>query len=164
MNRSAKLVRSRVVIFVLSLSVSCVLFSRDAASQVGLWATHSHDAQHTAVSSVTSQPLSTIHWHVPVDLAPPTGEIFIHYGSPLITAANTVIVPVKTGANSFRVEAHNGATGKRLWTQTTKYVAPNSSFFPGLGPTISGSQLFVPDIAGRILVRQNPDQVKGAVT
>ena len=114
MNRSAKLVRSRVVIFVLSLSVSCVLVSRDAASQVGLWATHSHDAQHTAVSSVTSQPLSTIHWHVPVDLAPPTGEIFIHYGSPLITAANTVIVPVKTGANSFRVEAHNGTTGKGL--------------------------------------------------
>jgi hypothetical protein len=107
MNRSEKLLWSRAVIFVLSLSLSCVLFSRDAASQVGFWATHSHDAQHTAVSSVASQPLSTIHWHVPVDLAPPTGEIFIHYGSPLITAANTVIVPVSGDGKLYRWDLTN---------------------------------------------------------
>jgi hypothetical protein len=95
---------------------------------------------------------------------PPGGTIFIHYGSPLITQANTVIVPVKTGTNSFRVEAHSGATGKRLWAQNTGYQAPGASFVPGLGVTISGNQLFVPDIAGRVLVRQNPDQAKGAVT
>jgi hypothetical protein len=99
-----------------------------------------------------------------VDLFPPGGTIFIHYGSPLVTAANTVIVPVKTGTNSFRVEAHNGATGKRLWTQNTGYQAPGASFVPGMGPTISGNQLFVPDIAGRVLVRQNPDLAKGSVT
>ena len=96
-----------------------------------------------------------------MDLAPPTGEIFIHYGSPLVTAANTVIVPVKTGQNSFRVEARNGVTGKTLWMQNTGYVAPSAGFMPGLGPTIFGNQLFVPDIAGRVMVRQNPDQSKG---
>ena len=63
--------------------------------------------------------MSKIHWQVPVDLDPPQGEIFIHCGSPLVTAANTVIVPVKTGENSFRVEAHNGATGARLWVLNT---------------------------------------------
>ena len=73
-------------------------------------------------------------------------------------------MPVKTGTNSFRVEAHNGATGKRLWTQNTGYQAPGASFVPGMGPTISGNQLFVPDIAGRVLVRQNPDLAKGSVT
>jgi hypothetical protein len=98
MNRSAKLVRSRVVSFcVVARRKLRFLFSRCGPRKSGLWATHSHDAS-TAVSSVTSQPLSTIHWQVPVDLPPPTGEIFIDYGSPLITAPNRLIVPVKTGA------------------------------------------------------------------
>ena len=163
MNHLAKLVRSRVSVVALLISLTCVLFPRNAASQVGVWATHAHDAQHTAVSSVASQPLNTIHWHVPVDLDPPTGEIFIHYGSPLVTAANTVIVPVKTGANSFRVEAHNGTTGSLLWTQKTGYQAPSAGFIPGLGPTLFGNQLFVPDIAGRVLVRENPDSATGNV-
>jgi hypothetical protein len=98
-----------------------------------------------------------------VDLNPPTGEILIHYGSPLVTAANTVIVPVKTGTNSFRVEAHDGATGTLLWTQDTDYQAPADDFIPGLGPTLLGEKLLVPDIAGRVLVRKNPDSATGAV-
>src|SRR5262245_18358787 len=48
------------------------------------WVTHAHDAQHTGVSPLASQRLAKIHWHVPVDLAPPEAEIFVHYGSPLI--------------------------------------------------------------------------------
>jgi hypothetical protein len=138
-------------------------FPSSSSAQVGTWLTHSHDAQHTAVSSVASQPFTAIHWHVPVDLGPPTGEILIHYGSPLVTAANTVIVPVKTGANSFRVEAHDGATGQRLWIQDTGYHAPSAGFLPGLGSTLSGNQLFVPDIAGRVLVRKDPDSATGTL-
>ena len=148
----------------LGMGVCAAMLAPNAAAQTGAWLTHSHDEQHTALSTVQSQPFSKIHWHTPVDLFPPGGTIFIHYGSPLVTAANTVIVPVKTGTNSFRVEAHNGATGKRLWTQNTGYQAPGASFVPGMGPTISGNQLFVPDIAGRVLVRQNPDLAKGSVT
>src|ERR1019366_7985242 len=148
----------------LGMGVCAAMLAPHAAAQTGAWLTHSHDEQHTALSTVQSQPFSKIHWHTPVDLFPPGGTIFIHYGLPLVTAANTVIVPVKTGTNSFRVEAHNGATGKRLWTQNTGYQAPGASFVPGMGPTISGNQLFVPDIAGRVLVRQNPDLAKGSVT
>ena len=146
------------------MGVSVTALSREAAAQTGAWLTHSHDEQHTSLSTVQSQPLSAIHWHVPVDLHPPSGEIFIHYGSPLVTAANTVIVPVKTGPNSFRVEARDGASGKRLWLQNTGYQAPQASFVPALGPTISGNKLFIPDIAGRVLVRPNPDQAKIPVT
>src|SRR5208337_1419013 len=94
---------------------------------------------------------------------PPTGEILIHYGSPLVTAANTVIVPVKTGTDSFRVEAHDGASGTLIWTQETGYRAPMAEFLPGLGPTLSQQRLFIPDSAGRILVRKNPDQATGGV-
>jgi hypothetical protein len=162
MSHQAKLVRSRVV-FAWLVSISCLFFPRTSPAQVGTWLTHAHDAHHTAVSSVASQPLSTIHWDVPVDLNPPNGEIFIHYGSPLVTAANTVIVPVKTGTNSFRVEAHDGATGTLLWTQNTGYHAPADDFIPGLGPTLLGNSLIVPDIAGRVMVRANPDSATGAV-
>ena len=125
------------------------------------WTTHSHDAQHTGVSSVAAQEFKRIHWQVPVDLAPPTGEIFIHYGSPLVTARNTVIVPVKTGPDSFRVEAHEGTSGKKLWQLNTGYEAPFDFFVPGLGATLSHHRLFVPDIAGRVLVREEPDEREG---
>jgi hypothetical protein len=148
----------------LLLFACTAMLAPDANAQTGAWLTHSHDEQHTALSAVQSQPLNTIHWNVPVDLNPPQGEIFIHYGSPLVTEANTVIVPVKTGTNSFRVEAHDGATGALGWTLATGYQAPGASFVPGMGSTISGSQLFIPDIAGRVMVRQNPDKTKGDVT
>jgi hypothetical protein len=166
MKHMIKIAQRRLIfsMLMLGMGVCALTQAPNAAAQTGAWLTHSHDEQHTALSTVQSQPLSKIHWHTPVDLFPPAGEIFIHYGSPLVTAANTVIVPVKRGTNSFRVEAHNGITGKRLWTQNTGYQAPGASFVPGLGPTISGSQLFVPDIAGRVLVRQNPDQAKTTIT
>ena len=153
--------RSMVYFFLLGLSFFAL--ATNVTAQTGAWLTHSHDEQHTAVSSVASQPLAKIHWHVPVDLNPPQGEIFIHYGSPLVTAANTVIVPVKT-VTGFRVEAHNGATGKKMWTQATKYQVPSATFVPAIGPTISNNQLFVPDFAGRVIVRQTPDQTRGTAS
>jgi len=162
MTGKPEVTRSQLTLTAIVFSLIVVSGSRVSA-QTGAWLTHSHDSQHTGVSSVASQTFSTIHWQTPVDLAPPTGEIFIHYGSPLVTAANTVIVPVKTGTNSFRIEAHDGVTGNKIWTQNTGYVAPSAGFMPGLGPAIFGNRLFVPDIAGRVLVRQNPDQSTGAV-
>jgi hypothetical protein len=164
MKHSIKTAPSQLISSILWMAVCAAMLTLNAAAQTGAWLTPSHDEQHNALSTVQSQALDTIHWQVPVDLSPPHGEIFIHYGSPLVTAANTVIVPVKTGTNSFRVEAHNGATGKRFWTQKTGWQAPEASFVPGLGPTLSSNSLFVPDIAGRVLVRSNPDQAKGTVT
>lgn len=156
--------QSRVWRFALPILVFCVsLAAVQGFAQAGAWPTHSHDEQHTGISSVASQPLNRIRWHVPVDLAPPQGEIFIHYGSPLVTQANTVIVPVKT-TTGFKVEERLGATGKKIWTQATKYQAPGATFLPGIGPTLSNNQLYVPDFAGRVIVRQTPDLAKGTVT
>jgi hypothetical protein len=61
-------------------------------------------------------------------------------------------------------KARDGATGKRLWMQKTDWQAPQATFVPGLGPRLSNNPLFVPDIAGRVLVRSSPDQAKSTVT
>jgi len=135
-----------------------------STTQPASWPTHAHDAQHTAVSSVAAQSFGSIHWSAPVDLDPQVetgGEILIHYGSPLITPANTVIVPVKTGANSFRVDARNGSTGSLMWTHNTNYKVPFASFTPSFGPALSGNKLFVPAAGGVVVVRQSPDAATG---
>src|SRR5262249_36958872 len=77
---------------------------------------------------------------------------------------NTVIVPVKAGTDSFRVVAHKGSTGEILWRQPTGYQAPFAAFLPGMGPTLLGKRLFIPDSGGRVLVRQNPDLAAGAIS
>src|SRR6185369_1252099 len=91
------------------------------------WGGFAHNAQHTAVSPVRSQSLERILWQTTVDLDPPFrgSTLAIHYGSPVITAGNTVIVPVKTGADGvFRVEARSAVDGKLKWRMTTDYVLP----------------------------------------
>jgi len=148
----------------LFLGFTLLLLASHSVAQSRAWPTHSHDAQHTGISSVASQPLNKIHWKAPVDLAVPTGEIFIHYGSPVITAANTVIVPLKTGADSFRIVARKGATGQILWRYPTTYQAPFASFLPGMGPALSGDRLFIPDSGGRVIVRSSPNLATGTVS
>jgi hypothetical protein len=128
------------------------------------WPGHARDAQHTSGSSAVSQPLKKIHWHAPVDLHPPTGEILIHYGSPLVTAAGTVIVPVKTDLDSFRVEAHNQAAGTVLWRLRTDYNAPIASFLPSLSPVLANNKLYMPAAGGTVLVRDAPDQATGKLS
>jgi len=55
------------------------------------WNGFAHDAQHSAQSPAASQTLNHVLWSAPVDLDPQASGRFlaVHYGSPLITAANT---------------------------------------------------------------------------
>jgi hypothetical protein len=125
------------------------------------WAGYGHDPQHTALSSNASQPLSQIAWQTPVDLAPQfTGDdLLIHYGSPLVTAANTVIVPVKTVPDGgFRVEAINAATGAPKWSQATDYILPPHSWVPSYSPTLTPSgRLYFAGAGGTIYYVNAPD-------
>lgn len=158
MSHTVRLFRATVVLIacVLSVSFTCAQVVNNG------WPNYAHDPQHSAVSAVAVQPLNNIHWSTPVDLHPPSGTIFIHYGSPIITAANTVLVPVKTGNNSFRVEAHNGTDGTLLWMQNTNYVAPTSAaFFPSFSPVLTHNRLYIPAAGGIVVVRENPDQATG---
>src|SRR5882724_3833564 len=125
------------------------------------WSDYAHDAQHSAISPVASQPLHRILWQTPVDLNSQYngGELFIHYGSPLITRSNTVIVPVKTGASGgFRVEAHAGNTGATNWMQTTDYILPPHNWTPSFSPTLTPkNRLYFPGGGGVVYFCDSPD-------
>jgi hypothetical protein len=130
------------------------------------WAGYGHDAQHTGVADVPSQPLNAIHWETPVDLYPQYqgGELLIHYGSPMITAANTVMVPVKTGpSNGFRVEARDGATGTLKWNLATDYLLPPHDWTPSFSPTLTtANRLYLAGVGGTVYYRDDVDSATGA--
>ena len=126
------------------------------------WSGYSHDPQHDAIAPVASQPLNRILWQTPVDLSVPatnTGELFIHYGSPLITRSNTVIVPVKTGATGgFEVEALVGATGATNWTHLTDYILPPHNWIPSFSPTLTPkNRLYFSGGGGTVYYCDTPD-------
>ncbi len=164
--KSAKPSLSAALFLPILLMIANLASVIPAIAQSTAWTTQGHDIQHTGVSSFAAQPLKTIHWKTAVDLHPLLSgkQILIHYGSPLITLANTVIVPVKVGTDTFRLVAKNGQTGATLWTQGTQYLVPSAGFTPSFGPALFNDSIIIPDDAGTVLVRQHPDQARGSVT
>jgi hypothetical protein len=110
-----------------------------AALPFAIWGGYGHDSQHSAVSAVPTQPLNQIRWSTPVDLNPQgSGDLYIHYGSPVVTAGNTVLLPVKTGAtDGFEVQARSGATGALLYTLPTDYSLPPHMWTPSYAMVLS---------------------------
>src|ERR1051326_4172831 len=148
----------------LFLGVACVLASFLALSDHVVDATTSIDmfagnAQHTAIYQTPAQSLNTIRWSTTIDLNN-TGA-YAHYGAPLITAANSVIVPVKTGSNGFEINVFDGASGSLKYTLTTDYALPSYNWIPSYNPalatTISGPRLYYPGAGGTIYYIDNPD-------
>jgi hypothetical protein len=148
---------------------SCVLFLIvlivSAQGQVA-WQGYAKNAQHSALSTTRSQPLSTIVWHTPVDLQPQYdgNDLFAHYGAPLATAANTIIVPVKTGASDgFELQARRGSDGTLLWTQTSDYTLPLHNWVLSYGPTLTPQgRVYWAGARGALFFRRNVD-TPGAV-
>jgi hypothetical protein len=135
-----------------------------------VWSQFAGDAQHTGLSTVASQPLDGILWQTPVDLDPQYSgnDLLIHYGSPLVTTADTVVVPVKTGASDgFELQGRNGANGGLMWTQTTDYTlppfnAPPHDWTPSFNPALAPSgRVYMPGAGGTIIYRDNPDSPSG---
>jgi hypothetical protein len=127
------------------------------------WNSYARDAQHSAQAPVAAQNLQAIHWQTPVDLQPQYSgsDLLIHYGSPIITAANTVIVPVKTGAtDGFKIDAHNGADGTLLWSRTTDYTLPphGGAWTPSYDPALTPSgRLYYAGAGGTVYYVDQPD-------
>jgi hypothetical protein len=118
------------------------------------WSGFGSNAQHTGLAPVASQPLQSIHWETPVDLAPQFSgnELLIHYGSPLVTPGNTVIVPVKTGPfDGFEIEAFDGKTGAPKWTVGTDYLLPpDFTWVPEYAPVLAGGRLYFAGAGGTL--------------
>jgi hypothetical protein len=130
------------------------------------WTNIGRDAQHAANAPVKAKTLKRIRWQTPVDLAPQLSgsDLLIHYGSPLITQDNTVIVPVKTGAmGGYRVEAHKGSDGSLQWMLSSDWVAAPHNWTPSFAPALTSHQrLFIPAEGGTVLYRNQPGSATGA--
>jgi hypothetical protein len=129
------------------------------------WSGYGHDPQHTGMSAVAAQPLNSIHWKTPVDLNPPgggTGPLYTHYGSPVVTAGNTVIVPVGNGGAGFQLRTFNGATGAPVYTLSSDYSLPPYSWTPSYGPALAlGTRLFYAGAGGTLYYRDLPNAATG---
>lgn len=137
------------------------------AAPAAAWSGHAGSFTHAARAPATAQVLTRVLWSTAVDTAPPYtagGFLLIHYGSPVISAANVVMLPVKTSsAGSFRVEARSGANGNQLWQQTTDYILPASSWTPSMNIALHGERLFIPAAGGRVLVRDQASSATGTL-
>jgi len=132
------------------------------------WSSHAGGPQHTGVSGIESQPLEQVRWQTPVDLNPQYNGgnyLLIHYGSPLVTAANTLVLPVKTGGGQqFRVEARDGATGALKWTQATDYLMPPHNWVPSYSHTLTPQGRYYFAGAGGTVYYRDQVDTSGAVT
>lgn len=124
------------------------------------WNQHAGDAQHTGITTVPSLSLDSIRWSTPVDENTLGDPIYIHYGSPVATAANTIVVPVRAAGGAFRLDARNGADGSLLWSSPTDFLtAPsNGSWIPSLSPAITPSgALYYQGIGGTVYKVADPN-------
>jgi hypothetical protein len=131
------------------------------------WFGYGRDAQHTAASAIASQNLGLVAWTAPVDLAPQytqSGALLTHYGSPVVTTTNTVVIPVKTGAaGGFRVEGRVGQTGALVWSATLDYVMPPHNWLPPCNILLTAQgRLYAPGAGGKLLVRADANAASGA--
>ncbi len=116
------------------------------------------NVQHTALYGAPAQRLNTLRWRTTINLTN-TGAA-AHYGAPLITPANTVLVPVKT-ATGFQVSAFEGATGRLKYTLTNDYILPTHNWIPVYQPALatlpSGAGLYYAGAGGTVNYIQDVD-------
>ena len=154
----------------LVIALAALLSAVPERASAQSWSGYGRDPQHSGQAVVGSQIPQKIRWSAAVDLAPPysgNGNLYIHYGSPVITRVNSVIFPVKTTAvGNFRVEAHKGTDGTVTWSQTTDYTFPAHSWVPVFGMTLTPKDRYLayPGAGGTIFVRTFPDSASGVTT
>ena len=142
----------------------CLCLSAPAFADAPAWRGYAGNPQHTAAAPVRAQKLKHKLWKTQVDLHPQGGELLIHYAAPMITASNTILVAVKTGFNGgFRMEAHSGADGKRLWKTNTDFVLAPHDWTPSFPAHLTAqNRLYYAGAGGTVYFRDTPDLSTGA--
>ena len=128
------------------------------------WPSYAGGPMHNAISPFASQVLEQILWSTSVDLNPQLfgGELAIHYGSPVITQKNTIVVPLKSGADSnFGVTAHTGASGALIWQFASDYVQPPHDWTLPFQVTLTRGAVAMAGAGGTVLLRSSPDAATG---
>lgn len=127
------------------------------------WSGFAHGPQHGANAPAPAQPLNRTLWHVTVDQSI---SGFSHYGSPLVTRSNTVIVPVKVGtANGFVVKALAATNGALKWVQATDYLLPPHNWVPAFSPALTPkNRLYFPGAGGTVYYCDTPDASNSVTT
>src|SRR5262245_20924086 len=128
--------------------------------------TFSGNAQHTSIYEPAAQVLNAVLWSTSVDL----NQSFrnAHYGSPVVTASNVILVPVKTATDGFRVDAFDAPTGIPLYPPlTTDYVLPAHNWYPTYNPALAThvdntgqriTRLYYPGSGGTLFFIDQPDR------
>jgi len=156
--------RSLAAVALLLAGFACADLAH-AQSKKYVWAGYGRSPQHDALADVGAQPLNAIRWQTPVDLVPQYVGTFllVHYGSPLATRKNTIVVPVKTGTTSgFRVDGRRGSDGSLLWTHPSDYELPPHNWTPSFSPAIGKNKLWIPTAGGTIESRTRIDAITNA--
>lgn len=140
-----------------ALAAAAMSMAAPASAQNVPWHGYAGNMQHTARAPAAAQSITKVHWKMAVDAAPP-GFLGIHYASPMITAGNMVLVPVKLNANgTYRMEARDGATGALSWKTTVPYVFPPHTWTPSIPAHVSEkNRLFFAGPGGTIHYRDLP--------
>lgn len=145
-----------------ALCVAVTAAYAGSTTAVPAWRGYAGNAQHTAPAPTRGSALTAHLWQTPVDLQPQiqNGLLFIHYASPMITAENTVLVPVKTGAtDGFRIEAHLGHTGALVWQADSDFVTAPHTWMPSYPAHLTAqNRLYFAGAGGTVIYRDAPDQ------
>lgn len=149
--------RGRISLFVAGLF--CCLFAFTSGRGFAQAITFAGNAQHTSSYAAPAQKLNAIKWTANIDFNN-TGTL-THYGSPLITAGNTVLMPVKIVGDGFRVDAFNGSNGVFKYSTGSDYILPAHNWIPVYNPCIAtgafGTRMYYAGAGGTIWHIDNPD-------
>ncbi len=148
-----------------------IVAAQGTSQATGEVSTFAGNAQHTGVFEPPATDLNAIRWSTTIDRRQTFTNT--HYGSPLATAANTLIVPVKTEGDGFQIKMFDGRTGEEQGgTIDTDYVLPSHNWIPVYQPVLTTvrdsstgpvrqRRLYYAGAGGTLFYVINPDHRKG---